>query len=238
MREREEHDPGRLRLEDLLACSVWYAALPQDAQAWVSTRAFECRVLRGESLARQGEIPAFWFGLVEGLLKWSVLTPEGHAVTLGGILPGCWFGEGSLLRGRPRQGEIVALRDSRVALLAQDDFAQLLQTQPVFKDFILQQINERLHYFMGHVADTRLLKGASRVAHALCGLMHPLNNPLNLRRLRISQDEMAALTSVSRQRCNQALAHMREQGWIRTEYGGITLLELEPIQRMARETQD
>jgi CRP-like cAMP-binding protein len=231
--QRASRPPG-FKLDELLRLSSWSAALPASARRWILERVREHRVSQGQLLARRGEMPSAWFGLVDGLLKTSVLAADGRSSTLGGILPGCWFGEGALLRGKPRHADYVALRDSRVALLPVDDFARLLQEHPVFKDFVYGQINERLHYFMDHVGDVRLMRGPARVANALCGLAHPLNNPLGLIHLPIAQDELAAIAGVSRQRCNLALQHMQARGWLHIGYGQLTLLALEPIAGMAR----
>ncbi|WP_234382223.1 MULTISPECIES: Crp/Fnr family transcriptional regulator [unclassified Variovorax] len=227
-------EPAGFGLDELLRLSPWYAMLPAPVQGWIRERAREHRVAQGQLLARRGEIPTAWFGLAQGLLKTSVLAADGRSSTLGGILPGCWFGEGALLRGKPRHADYVALRDSRVVLLPLDDFARLLQEQPVFKDFVYSQINERLHYFMDHVGDVRLMRGPARVANALCGLAHVLNNPLGLVHLPIAQDELAAIAAVSRQRCNLALQHMQARGWLHVGYGHLTLLALDPIAEMAR----
>lgn len=199
---------------------------------FVRARTFLRTLDKGESLGHQGMLPVHWFGLIDGMLKWSVLSADGRATTLGGILPGCWFGEGGLLRQRPRQAEIIALQVSQVATLATDDFAHLLQSQTTFKDFILGQLSGRLYYFMDSIADARLLGPDLQVVYALCGLMHPLNNPLGLRNLRISQDELANLASVSRPRCNTALGILRDKGIIRTEYGGLVLLDVASLHTM------
>ncbi|MBO9513629.1 MAG: Crp/Fnr family transcriptional regulator [Variovorax sp.] len=230
-------EPSRLDLPALLARSGWYHALPPEARDWVAPRFVERFVPRGQLVGGRGEIPSCWFGLVDGVLKSSVLAADGRVSNLGGILPGAWFGEGGLLRARPRHGDYVALRDSRVAELPLDDFSHLLQSQPAFKDFVLMQVTERLHYFMDQLGEARLLRAPAQVAYTLCGLAHPLNNPLGLRHLPISQDELAAIAGVSRQRCNQALAHMRAAGWLQTGYGGLTLLDLGAIATMARDAR-
>lgn len=226
-------DEKKLDLPGLLARSPWFSALPTDAQAWVAPRLVERFVPRGQLVARRGEIPSCWFGLIDGAIKSSVLSVDGRLSNLGGLLPGAWFGEGALLRERPRHADYVALSDTRVAQLPLDDFSQLLQSQSSFKDFILMQVTERLHYFMDHLGEARLLNSPAQVAYTLRGLVHPLNNPLGLRHLPISQDELAAIAGVSRQRCNQTLAQMRGFGWLRTGYGGLTLLDLESIAQMA-----
>jgi DNA-binding GntR family transcriptional regulator len=44
--------------------------------------------------------------------------------------------------------------------------------------------------------------------------------------LRITQQELAYLVGLSRQRVNEALAFLADKGWIRIEYGGLRVLDL------------
>jgi DNA-binding GntR family transcriptional regulator len=44
--------------------------------------------------------------------------------------------------------------------------------------------------------------------------------------LRITQQELAYLVGLSRQRVNQALSALQAQGIIRVEYGGLRVLDL------------
>lgn len=219
-----------LTADTLLDQSPWFQPLPADVQEAVRRAVMEVRVSMGESLGRRGELPAYWYGVVDGLLKWSVSSADGRTVSLGGQLTGSWFGEGTLIRQKPRSADVVALRDSRIALMPVEVFQALRRTQPGFNEFLLLQINERLHWFMGKHADQGLLGADAQVARALSGLVHPLHNPTESLHLRLSQEELASMASLSRPRCNQALSRMRAQGWIRTEYGGITLLDLQALQ--------
>lgn len=216
-------------LDGLLAQSPWFRALPQAVQAGVRGDLIEVVVPLGESLGRRGDLPGHWYGVIDGLFKWSVSSADGRSVSLGGQLGGSWFGEGTLIRQKPRNADVVALRDSRVALMPLDTFLALRDTQPAFNEFLLRQINERLHWFMGKHADHSLLDADAQVARALCGLLHPLHNPSESPQLRLSQEELASMASLSRPRCNQALSRMRAQGWIRTGYGGITLLNVDAL---------
>jgi DNA-binding GntR family transcriptional regulator len=47
--------------------------------------------------------------------------------------------------------------------------------------------------------------------------------------LRITQQELAYLVGLSRQRVNEALATLEAQGTIRVEYGGVRILDLEAL---------
>jgi CRP/FNR family transcriptional regulator, cyclic AMP receptor protein len=112
-------------------------------------------------------------------------------MTLGGQSVGSWSGEGTLLRAQPHKVDLVALRASRVAMVPFETFDWLRRKQPAFNEFLLQQINERLHWFMGNFAAHRLLDADPLVARALLGLVHTLLNPRGECHLTISQEELA-----------------------------------------------
>jgi CRP/FNR family transcriptional regulator, cyclic AMP receptor protein len=47
--------------------------------------------------------------------------------------------------------------------------------------------------------------------------------------LRITQQELAYLVGLSRQRVNEALAALQAQSTIRVEYGGVRILDLDAL---------
>jgi CRP/FNR family transcriptional regulator, cyclic AMP receptor protein len=222
-----------ISVDELLAHSPWFEQIGEAAKAQVRADIVERTCRSGESLGFQGESQQHWFGVLEGLLKWSINAPDGRTVTLGGQSVGSWFGEGTLLRGQPRRADLVALRHSRVAMLPFETFDWLRRTQPTFNEFLLHQINERLHWFMGNFAAHRLLDTDRLVARALVGLVHPLLNPRGERFLMISQEELANLATVSRQRCNETLVSMKRGGLLELEYGAVRIVQLVALQELA-----
>jgi CRP-like cAMP-binding protein len=131
----------------------------------------------------------------------------------------------------PRTADIIALLPSRVALMPLETFAWLRATHRSFDDFLLRQINERMHWFLGNFTAHHLLDTDSQVARALAGLFHPWLHPGSDVHLQTSQEEIANLSGLSRQRCNAALNRLREAGLLRIEYGGITVVDLEGLRR-------
>ncbi len=224
-----------LSIQELLDHSVWYPQLDERAQRQVLADALERTIAAGDALSRHGETVICWYGVLEGVLKWSTTARDGRSVTLGGLTVGSWFGEGSLLRGKPIEADIVALRHSRVAMIPKETFDWLHRTQLVFNHFLLSQLNERLHWFMGDFAARRLLGAEAQVARALVGLFHPWLHPGGDRHIEISQEEIANLAGLSRQRCNQALSRMKAEELVRIEYGGISILDLAGLGRLAVE---
>lgn len=234
MTRRRTNDPQpSLTVAELLQHSVWYPALPEPMQREVAALTQERPVAAGAMLLLHGGTATHWHGVLDGVLKWSATTPDGRSVTLGGLTAGSWFGEGSLLHGRPVQADVVALRDSRVALLPKDVFDWLVQHAPAFNHFLLRQLNERLHWFMGDFAAHRLYTAETLVARALLGLVHPFLHPRESKRLEISQEEIANLAGLSRQRCNQALKALAEAGAVSVEYGGVCLTDTPALCRIA-----
>jgi CRP-like cAMP-binding protein len=232
-RRRTTEPQPSLSLAELLQRSVWYPGLPAPMQQVVAQRMQERPVAAGAVLLLHGGTATHWHGVLEGVLKWSATTPDGRSVTLGGLTAGSWFGEGSLLHGRPVQADVVALRDSRVALLPKDVFDGLVQHSPAFNHFLLRQLNERLHWFMGDFAAHRLYTAETLVARALLGLVHPFLHPGASKRLEISQEEIAHLAGLSRQRCNQALKSLAEAGTVAVAYGGVCLTDTAALCRIA-----
>jgi CRP/FNR family transcriptional regulator, cyclic AMP receptor protein len=224
---------AQIDIDQLLSGSRWYAQITAAAQRQVRSDIVERAVASGGTLGHHGQTQHDWYGVLEGLLKWSINGADGRTVTLGGQSVGSWFGEGTLLRGEPRKADLVALRPTRVALLPFETFDWLRKREPAFNEFLLQQINERLHWFMGNFAAHRLLDADRLVARALLGLVHPLLNPRGLNYLQISQEELANLAAVSRQRCNESLVALKRSNALELEYGGIRILDVEALQALA-----
>lgn len=233
MKTRTAPSTSGIGLQQLLEGSAWFAPLTPAARRQVMADVVERTVVAGEALIRHGETQLWWNGVLEGLLKWCTGTGAGRSVTLGGLTVGSWFGEGSLLRGKPVEADVVALRFSRVALISKDTFDWLHRTEPSFGVFVLSQINERLHWFMGDFAAQRMLGAEAKVARALVGLRHPWLHPGSDLHLQISQEELANLVGLSRQRCNQALGELKGLGLLQTEYGGISILDIGRLSEMS-----
>jgi CRP/FNR family cyclic AMP-dependent transcriptional regulator len=206
--------------------SLWAHSLTPPQMQLVETTLQERRVPAGGYACRKGEAVEHWVGIVEGLVKMSSLSPTGKVTTLTGLPEGAWFGEGSLLKDEPRRYDVIALRESRVALMPRATFVALLDGSIAFNRFLLIQLNERLGQFIGQVEYDRLLSVEARVARCLAAMFNPHLYPATRREVQISQEEIGYLSDLSRQRVNQALKELEQAGLLRVEYGRIVVLDL------------
>ena len=183
----------------------------------------------GEYLCRTGRPVTYWFGVMDGLLKISADNAEGQTMTFTGVPPGGWFGEGTALKRETYRYNIQALRKSMVAGLHVDTFHWLLDHSIGFNRFVMNQLNERLGQFIAAREIDRMNNPDLRVARSLASLFNPVLYPGVGAVLRITQQELAYLVGLSRQRVNEALTALAEQGCIRVEYGGLRVLNLQAL---------
>ena len=213
-------------LESMLRDSLWARSLAPDLVDRVLAAMVERQVAAGHYVCRKGEPVTHWIGIVEGLVKMTSLSRSGKLTTFTGLPAGAWFGEGSLLKSEPRRYDVIALRESRVALMPRATFDVLLDSSIAFNRFLLLQLNERLGQFIGQVEHDRLLDVDARVARCLAAMYNPYLYPGTGADLAISQEEIGYLSGVSRQRVNQALKTLAGAGLLRIEYGRVVVLDL------------
>jgi CRP/FNR family cyclic AMP-dependent transcriptional regulator len=221
----------KISMKDMLCQTIWGKALTDAQLERVEAEMTERSVAAGAFVCRKGDPVDHWIGVIEGLLKMSSVSPEGKIVTFTGLLTGGWFGEGSLLKAETRKYDVVALRDSQLALMPRSTFNWLLDNSIPFNRFLLMQLNERLGLFISLVEYDRMLDTDARVARCLAAIFNSYLNPGYGNRLQISQEEIGYLCSTSRQRANQALQVLEKERLLKIDYGSITILDLQGLRQ-------
>jgi len=204
----------------------WLTLLKETERERIVSQLVVSDPLPGDYVCRVGRPATYWFGVVEGLLKMSADSASGRTITYTGVPPGGWFGEGTAIKREPYRYNIMALRRSVVAGLPIDTFHWLLDNSIGFNRFVMNQLNERLAQFIEAREIDRSNSPDVRVARNLAALFNPTLFPGVGEILRITQQELAYLVGLSRQRVNVALNTLQEEGAIRIEYGGMRVLDL------------
>jgi len=204
----------------------WLALLSDSERLRIAAQIVVSDPMPGDYVCRMGRQATYWFGVIEGLLKMSTDSPSGRSITFTGVPPGGWFGEGTAIKRESYRYNIMALRHSVVAGLPIDTFHWLLDNSIGFNRFVMNQLNERLAQFIEAREIDRSTDPDVRVARNLATLFNPTLYPGVGEILRITQQELAYLVGLSRQRVNVALNTLEKQGAIRIEYGGMRVLDL------------
>ncbi|WP_442762661.1 Crp/Fnr family transcriptional regulator [Malikia spinosa] len=220
--------------QDEIALIPWMAGLSLAERERASQTLVVSEVESGDYICKIGRQVTYWFGLIDGLLKMSNDDRSGPLITFTGIAPGGWFGEGTAIKRETYRYNVLALRKSRVTGLPLETFHWLLDNSIGFNRFIMNQLNERLGQFVAAREIDRISDPDVKVARSLANLFHPVLFPGVGTVLRITQQELAYLVGLSRQRVNEALSQWEAVGAIRVEYGGLRVTDLELLRQAGR----
>lgn len=217
--------------EYLRKIAAWTVHLSDDELERACSNVTEKTYQRGECICPKGVHLDSWTGVVSGLIKVCTVSKTGRTVTYTGVPAGGWFGEGTVLRHEARRYDIIALRDTRMALMNRPTFMWLFENSVGFNRFLVTQLAERLKQFMHLLEYDRMLGSTSRLARCIASLFNPVLYPGGGNHLEITQEEIGLLSGLSRQVANQGLKKLEQDQLIRIEYSGITILDLEQLRK-------
>ncbi|KRB98739.1 Crp/Fnr family transcriptional regulator [Hydrogenophaga sp. Root209] len=208
-----------------LAQIHWLQRLAPEDRAWAAARVQVHDLAPHDVLCVFGDQPTHWYGTLHGLLKLSNDSRDGLPITYAGLPTSGWFGEGTLIKLEPYRYNVSALRASTVGSLPVADFHHLLDVSLEFNRFLMAQINERLGQFMAARVTDRMRNPEIRVARSLLALFNPVLYPTVDAFFQITQQELAYLIGIPRQRINEALQQLAVKGVVELGYGGVRVLD-------------
>jgi CRP/FNR family transcriptional regulator, cyclic AMP receptor protein len=217
--------------EHLRSIAFWSHDLSEHEREQARRGIVEKSFPEGSYICHRGDRLEPWTGVVSGLIRLGTLSQTGKAITLAGIRSGGWFGEGSVLKNEARQYDLIALRDTRMALLNRATFLWLFENSAAFNRFLVRQLNERLGQFIALVEYDRMLDAPARVARNIAWLFNPTLYPRSPLHLDLSQEEIGLLSGVSRQVANKSLRILESKGLLRLEHGALTVLDIDRLMR-------
>ncbi len=212
-----------------LATIPWLAQLAPEWRTRVVEQLRVTQAAQGEYICRVGKPVSHWFGVIEGLIKMSSDSEDGKTTTFIGVPSGGWFGEGTVLKREPYRYNIQPLRPTLVAGITAELFMDLLDHSIAFNRFVMHQLNERVSQFISGIEADRMRDPDRRVAHTLVNLMNPQLYPRLGSSIKITQQELADLAGLSRQRVNMALQHLAAENKIALEYAGLRVLDMKGL---------
>ncbi len=127
-----------------------------------------CRRFRaGDVLCAKGEASSTLFVLLRGQVVVVGVDDEGREVLLNLLKPGDFFGELSLIDGRPRSADVLALTDGEALLVRRSDFMALMERIPNLVWQLLQAMAKRIRETDELVMRMAWLNAQERIAWAL-----------------------------------------------------------------------
>jgi CRP/FNR family transcriptional regulator, cyclic AMP receptor protein len=212
-------------LHAALASDEWFSACDPGLQGELLRLARMRHLAHGESLfARGGEAEGLCC-VVAGALRIGALNADGDSALLAYLEPYQWFGEISLIDGRPRTHDAVADGPSQVLVVAREPLLAWLDAHPAMWRELGQLACRKLRVVFIAIEELAQLPLEERVWRRLQLVARGYGSrEAPRRRIRLAQEVLAQMLGVSRQSINKALKALEAGGRLRLHYGEIELL--------------
>ena len=193
-------------------------------------------IKKGETLFRRGDQGTALYLIVSGRIKISVVSRLGDEVILSILSSGEFFGDMALLDGMPRSADAVAVEDSQLYVLYQDDFIAILMKSSTAIKALFSTLCNRLRKTDKFVEETCFLNVSSRLARRLAEFADRLikGGEAGELRVEITQSELASMVGATRESVNKELRSMREKGIVKTVGRSVVICDLERLKRRGR----
>ncbi|HKU96376.1 MAG TPA: Crp/Fnr family transcriptional regulator [Vineibacter sp.] len=183
----------------------------------------------GASLVVPGE-PCQAFAYIEaGLIQSTLLRGDGEHVIVERIGPGSICGEGPSLHGLPPAVEMVALETTRVVLFDRALTERLFREDPEFALAIARVLSVKYHGLLARFGAVTDRRPAERLVELLGRLGRHWGEPHRRGRLirtRLTHDDMAAMTGLSRVTVTRSIASLRRGGRLDVVAGNYLLVDV------------
>jgi CRP/FNR family transcriptional regulator, cyclic AMP receptor protein len=194
------------------------------------------RFSRSTTLMNAGTLSNSVVVILEGRVKLSYFTDEGHEVVLGIRGPGDLLGELSALDGRPHSATATALEAVEAMIVPTPDFHAFLLDHPRVSLMLLRMLTARLRDADEKRIEFAAYDSVGRVARRLVEMADRFGDQQDGRlliTLPLSQEELAGWTGSSREAVSKALQALRSKGLIDTKRRAVTILDLPGLERRA-----
>jgi CRP-like cAMP-binding protein len=226
--------------ESLLADSapLFSGLNPPDLEALLSlakTSAIKSRQL----VCTRGEPGGALYVLIAGKLKVTAESGDGRELILAILDAGETFGEMSLLDGKPRCANVVAVHDSELLVIQRQDFLRFLEQHPKVAIELLAILTQRLRGMDDMMGDIRFLDVRRRLARMLHRLVMQHGRTMNGGGVRIdlqlSQEDLGNLICATRESVNKHLKAWEDEGWLSVAQNELVIYRLDILEAAATE---
>ncbi|MCS6495692.1 Crp/Fnr family transcriptional regulator [Burkholderia thailandensis] len=208
----------------------WFGALPAELRDALAATAVPRRLAAGQVLFRRGDAPCGLYAVLSGALSVGAVDASGKEALLTVAEPMTWFGEIALFDELPRTHDAIALEDALLMHVPQAALQQLLDETPRYWRYLALLMAQKLRMSFMNVEALTLMPAAQRLAARLLMIAEGYGGiSTRHRRIRLSQERLGAMLSLSRQTANQLLKELAARGVVRLHVGEIEIVDLNAL---------
>jgi len=136
-------DPAQQQAEKERAASHFFAEFPPPALEQLLSKTTVRSFVPPEAIVREGDPGTSWFLIEEGEVEVQTTDPSGRQLLLAKLGAGEFFGEVSVLTGKPRTATIVATSPVTVIEIYREDLDQIAASYPEVRAVLLRFYERR-----------------------------------------------------------------------------------------------
>jgi len=155
--------------------------------------------------------------IMSGKVKVALLSESGKEIILSILGNGDFFGEMSLLDGKPRSATVIAMKNSTMLIIQRNDFLKLMEQNPTIAKGVLSEMSRRMRMADERIGNLILLDVYGRVARFLLDLARREGKKFAdgiLIEKRPTQQDIASMIGASRETVSRVLSDLNRRGLI------------------------
>lgn len=177
-------------------------------------------------IVSEGDDTGSLYVLLSGRVKVFLADENGREVELNRLGPGEYFGEVTL-DGGPRSASVMALEETRCAVVRRAELLGLIERQPELALHMLRRLARRVRALSQNVRSLALMDVYGRVARLLLELAEERDGRLVIDEP-LTHREIASRVGASREMVSRIFSDLAEGGYVSKEGGRLVIVRTPP----------
>jgi CRP/FNR family transcriptional regulator, cyclic AMP receptor protein len=222
----------------ILKSSEWFGALDTGFQQAVLRSSRLLAVAAGKFVFHRGDASDGIYCVLSGAVSFGASAASGVGSIVALAEAPQWFGEIALFDGGPRTHDAWADINSVLLHLPRHHLTKILADDPVRWQAMGGLLVRKLRIALCLLEDMALEPPRVRLARCLINLFEGYGQRKTAPScsLRISQERLGMMLSLSRQTVNELLRHMEQEGILQCQRGGVRILDPSRLRDAARDS--
>lgn len=174
----------------------------------------------GQDIIEQDSVSDGAYFIVFGTVKVFRINEDGEEINLAVLGSGEIIGELGLIDNEPRSASINALKDTRLLLLTQKEFLDILKNCPDVAIILLKTLATRVRNTSKHLEELQ----SKNLYERTWATLQTLANFFPNQNIELSQEELATIIGGTRSRVTEVLNTLKKQGKIILSHKNIHLV--------------
>jgi len=204
-------------VEDLKKNALFKSLTPKELQQ-VRDSVVIKRVKKNKVILYEENTNEFMYIILEGETRVVQTTENGKKIFLAIHRAGDFFGELSLIDGKTAPADVIATKDSVIAIISKDDFFSLVYSQPKVVDNLLGILCYQIRDQLKKIQLLNFKNAAQRIKMLLLMLADVHGEKIEggtVLRLKLSHQNIADMTGLTRETVTRILDRWQKGGEIK-----------------------